>query len=250
MTLLGLLAVHLVHLGLVETARVRLGESHARALEFGQPMARMVAIWCDALCEVRLGDVERVGALADDMRALVDEFALAQGRTAARWFRGRADARTGRPREGHRRIREALEENMRLGMLAGGSENLGYAVEALALAGDWEAARRELDEALEFADKHEERVYLPQLFLLDGTIARARGDAPAGQAAVRRAIAEARAQEAPWLELMALVELCERDRATVEDLRTLAALIERLPEARNTAVLGRALGLINEAKRA
>ena len=249
-TLLGLLAIQLLHLGLVQTARARLLEAHTHARHIGQPMARMVAIWCDALCEVRLGNAERVAALADDMQALVDDFALAQGRSAARWFHGWADARTGRPREGHRRIREAHEESTRLGMLAGGSENLGYAVEALVLAGDWEAARHELHEALEFADKHEERVYLPQLFLLEGTIARARGDAPAWQAAVRRAIAEARAQEAPWLELMALVELCERDRATAEDLRALAALIERLPEARNTALLGRALGLINEAKRA
>jgi tetratricopeptide (TPR) repeat protein len=248
-TLLGLLAIQLLHLGLVHTARARLLEAHKRAGHIGQPMARMVAIWCDALCEVRLGDVERVGALADDMQALVDEFALAQGRSAAHWFRGWADARTGRPREGHRRIREALEESMRLGMLAGGSENLGYAVEALVLAGDWKAARDELEEALRFADTHGERVYLPQLFLLAATIARGRGDADAAPAAVRRAVAEARAQEAPWLELMALVELCERDYATADERNALAALVERLPEAAETTVAARVRALQYGAKR-
>ena len=124
-TLLGLLAIQLLHLGLVEQARARLQQAHARARQLGQPMARMVAIWFDALFEVRLGNAERVAALADEMQALVDEFALAQGRTACRWFRGWADARMGEPRDGYRRIREAYEENTRLGMLAGASEILG-----------------------------------------------------------------------------------------------------------------------------
>ena len=44
------------------------------------------------------------------------------------------------PRDGYRRIREAYEDNTRLGMLAGGSEILGYATEALLLAGDWDGS--------------------------------------------------------------------------------------------------------------
>ena len=111
-------------------------------------MARLAALWYSALFEVRLGDTERVAALADEMHALVDEFALAHGRTASRWFRGWADARMGQPRDGYRRIREAYEDNTRLGMLAGGSEVLGYATEALVLAGDWDGAQRELEDAL------------------------------------------------------------------------------------------------------
>ena len=61
-------------------------------------------------------------------------------------------------------------------MLAGGSENLGYAAEALVLAGDWDAAEAQLREALQFADAHDERVYLPQLLLIEAAIARARGE--------------------------------------------------------------------------
>src|SRR6185295_6732743 len=101
---------------------------------------------------------------------LVDRFAIAQGQTAWQWFRGWADARMGQPREGHRRIREAHEKNVELGMLAGGSENLGYAAEALVLAGDWDAADAQL------AAAHDERVYLPQLLLIESAIARARGE--------------------------------------------------------------------------
>jgi len=246
--LLGLLANPLVHLGLVQQARVRVQRAHARARDRGWPMARLVAIWHGAMLEVRLGDAERVAALADEMQALVDEFALAHGRTACRWFRGWADARMGQPRDGHRRIREAYEDNTRLGMLAGGSEVLGYATEALVLAGDWDGAQHELEDALQVANTLGERVYLPQLFVMQAAIARARGDRAAADAAIRRAVAEARAQEAPWLELMALFELCERHSATAKDRRALAALVDQLPEARDTAAVARARTLLDKTK--
>ena len=73
---------------------------------------------------------------------------------------------------------------------------------------------------------------------MQAAIARARGDRAAADAAIRRAIAEARAQEAPWLELMALIELCDRHSATAKDRRALAALVDQLPEALNTPAAG------------
>jgi hypothetical protein len=212
-------------------------------------MARLAALWYGALFEVRLGNAERVAALADEMHALVDEFALAHGGTACRWFRGWADARMGAPREGYERIRGAYEENTRLGMLAGASEVLGYATEALILAGDLDGAQKELKEALHIADKFGERVYLPQLYVMDAAIARARGERKAAEASVRRAIAEARAQEAPWLELMALIELCERDRSTPEDRSALATLVDQLSDASGTTAVAKARALIDMTKR-
>ena len=99
----------------------------------------------------------------------------------------------------------------RLGMLAGGSETLGYAVEALLLAGDLDAAQRQVEEALRIADDRRERVYLPQLLILQAEIARARGQPTAALASVRSAIEEARSQEAPWLELR--LPQCDRWRS-------------------------------------
>ena len=174
--LLGMLAVPLLHLGSVEHAGSCVQRALSRARDRKWPMARLVAIWYSALFEVRLGNTERVAALADEMHALVDEFALAHGRTAWRWFHGWADARKGAPHEGYRRIRDAYEENTRLGMLAGASEILGYATEALLLAGDLDGAQKQLEEALHIADKLGERVYLPQLYLLEAAIGRARGE--------------------------------------------------------------------------
>jgi DNA-binding winged helix-turn-helix (wHTH) protein len=249
-TLLGLLGIHLLHSGFVEQGRVRLERAHARARLLGWPNTRLVALWFDALFEVRLGNAERVAALADEMRVLVDESEVAQGRIACRWFRGWADARTGRPRDGYRRIREAYEDNTRLGMLAGGSEVLGYATEALVLDGDWDAAQQELENALQVANTLGERVYLPQLLVMQAAIARGRDDCAAADAAIRRAIAEARAQEAPWLELMALTELCDRHSATAKDRRALAALVDQFPEALDTPAAARARALLDKAKSA
>ena len=247
-TLLAMLGVPLLHLGLVEQARARLQEAQGRAVALRQPMARMVAIWYDALFELRLGNAQRVAALADEMCALADEFALAQGRIACRWFRGWADARMGRPGEAYHRIRDAYEENTAMGMLAGGSEVRGYAAEALVLAGELDAAQRELEKALQFANKHAERVYLPQLFLIEASIARARGLCAAAETSVRRAIAEATTQEAPWLELITLLELCKTGDATSDDRRALASLLERLPEAADTTAVATTRALLDKAK--
>ncbi len=247
-TLLGMLAIELVRCGLVLQGRAHLQRAHERARELRQPMTRLVAAWHEALFEVRLGNADRVATLADDMQALVDEFSLAQGRTACRWWSGWAEARKGEPLEGYRRIREAYEENIRLGMRAGASEVLGYAVEALLLGGDADAAQAELEEALQIADELGERVYLPQLLLLEAAIARARGRADAGAASVQRALEEARTQEAPRLELLALVDLCEHDLASAEDRHALHALVDRLPEAAATQPGMKARALLDTTK--
>jgi hypothetical protein len=242
-TLLGMRAVELVCSGLVQQCRAHVRRARARALELRQPIARLTAAWYEALAEVRLGNADRVAAAAEEMRQLVEEFALEQGRTACQWFRGWAETRQGRPREGWRLIREAYELNTRLGMRAGASEVLGYAAEALLRAGDGDAAQAQLQQALQIADELGEKVYLPQLRLLEADIARAHGRADAGGACTRRAIDEARALQAPWFELLALVDLCERGDASAEERRALAALVEQLPEAVDTAVMTRARAL-------
>jgi hypothetical protein len=143
-TLLATLSLQLIHVGLVNRARERLQQAYARARRLAQPMALMVTIWFDALCEIRLGNADRVAALADEMHSLVEEFALAQGKSACRWFRGWADARRGQPLEGFQQIRAAYEKNSALGMIAGSSETLGYAAEALVLHGDLGGADEQL----------------------------------------------------------------------------------------------------------
>jgi hypothetical protein len=127
---------------------------------------------------------------------------------------------------------------------------LGYATEALVLAGDWDGAQHELEHSLQVANTLGERVYLTQLFMMQAAIARARGDRVAADAAIRHAIAEAKAQEARWLELMALIELCDRHSPTAKDRRALAALVDQLPEAADTPAAGKARALLDKTKSA
>jgi tetratricopeptide (TPR) repeat protein len=249
-TLIAMLSLQLLHVGLVNQGRARLIEAHARADRLGQPTARMVAMWFEMMFELRLDNAERVAELAAEMSALAEEFALAHGRTACQWFGGWADARMGAPLEGYRRIREAHESNVRLGMWAGATENLGYAAEALLLSGDWRAAQQQLEEAMTIAHRSGECVYQPQLSMLEAAIARARGDDVMAEAMLRRAVAEARAQEAPWLELLTLLALCESVHATDADRTTLATIVEQLPEATGTGAMQRARALLGRADHA
>ena len=243
-TLLGLLALQLLHLGYVETARQRIAQAQQRARESAQPVAQMIAIWCDALLEVRLDNSERVAVLAAQMKALVEKFAVGLGRTAFGWLSGWALARTGRPGEGFRLIRDAYEENVRLEMLTGGSEVVGYGAEALLLAGDLEAAGAQLAEAFRVARALGERIYLPELFVIEARIARAGGKPREAEAALRRALAEAREQEAPWLELAPLMELCAPRGASRGDRDALAALLDRMPEAKDTEAVSKARAIL------
>jgi hypothetical protein len=80
--------------------------------------------------------------------------------------------------------------------------------------------------------------------MIESAIARARGEVQVADASIRRAIGEAREQEAPWLELLARADLCEYGGATAEDRDALAALVDRLAEARETAAVKRARALL------
>jgi len=243
-TLLGMLAIDLARCGLMQQGRALVKRAHARAAALRQPMTRLVAVWQETLLEVRVGSTERVATLVDEMQALVDESSVAHGQTACQWFRGWAEARKGRPREGHRLIRAAYDHNTELGMRVGASEVLGYAAEALLLAGDAEGAQAQVQEALQIADQLGEGVYLPQLLLLQAAIARAKGRPEAGAAPARQAVEAARAQEAPWLELLALVELCAHHDAEAGERQALAALVDQLPEAAGTEPVERARSLL------
>jgi tetratricopeptide (TPR) repeat protein len=247
-TALAALSLQLTHLGLIGLARQRIAQAYARAHRLAQPMALIVVTWFDALCRVRHGDADGVGKLADEMRTLVEESSLTQGSAAHRWFRGWAEARAGSALEGFRNVREAYDRNRAIGMIAGSSETLGYAAEALLLGGDWHGAKEQLEQALAIVNDYGERIYLPQLRLIEGAIEGARGDASAAGIAIRRAVLEAREQGAAWLELLALTSLCECKAASDEEQGALAALVDQLHEASDTTELARARALLASAR--
>jgi ATP/maltotriose-dependent transcriptional regulator MalT len=206
----------------------------------------MAALWFDALFELRMGNPGHVAEVAERLRALAEEHELPQGRVAHLCFAGWAEAQLGDPRVAHRLIRQGYEEALRLGIGAWGSETLGYAVEALARAGEWPAARQALEQAMQCAEEIGERHYLPQLLLLEARIAEALGQHTRAHDAARRAVAEARAQDAPWLEMIALSALCERKGARTEDFESLRIVTEQLTEGLESPAVARARALLSE----
>jgi tetratricopeptide (TPR) repeat protein len=242
--ILGYLALALLHVGLVDQACARIREAYARARALGEPGPRLAALWFEALFEVRMDNAERVAEVAEQLRALAEEYALPPGRAAHLWFGGWADAQLGRAREGYRLIREGYDEALGLGIRAWSSETLGYAVEALMRAGEWVAARRELESAMHCVEAIGEREYLPKLLLLDASIADALGEPKRAQDALRQAIAEARAQEAPWLEMIVLTGLCERKHSTARDRESLRRVLEKIAGGEEAPPVARARALV------
>ncbi|MDX1375829.1 MAG: AAA family ATPase [Burkholderiales bacterium] len=244
---IGLLAIELVHLGFVSEARARVRDAQARAHALRAPGPKLAALWLEALVEVRMGNAERVADVSAQMEALIDEYALMpHARAACLWLSGWAQARLGDPLAGYRRIRDGHEKAEPFGMRALVSEARGYGAEALALAGEWVAARRELDEAMQCADAVGERQYRTQLLLLDARIADGLAEPQRAHESIRQAIAEARAQEAPWLELLALSALCERPDAGASDFAALAQVLDQLTQGLDTAQVAHARDLVKQ----
>ena len=243
--MLGLLATELVHLGLVDQGRQRMDAALARAVALREPAPRLAAFWLEALFEVRMGNPARVADAAERLARLQEEYDGPEGKAAALWFRGWAKAHLGDPRSGHRLIREGYERVTRCGMRAYAGETLGYAAEALVLAGDWAAARKQIAEARLTAEAADDRSCLPRLLMLEARVAAGLGEARGARESLHAAIAEARTQEAAWLELQARLALCERDDATVVERASLRELVDGLSEGLDTPPVARARAVVS-----
>jgi len=246
--LLGTLAIQLLILGCVDQGRGRLRAAQERALFLDSPLPKMAALWFEALFEVRMDNPERVAEAAERMRAHCEEYGLREGMAAQLYFRGWAQAHLGDARAAYRLICEGYEESISLGIRADAAETLGYAAEALMLAGDWTAARQKTEEAMRCAEANRERKYLPRLLLLDGRISQLCGERERSRASMRRAVAEARAQEAVWFQLTALSALCEEENAP-EHVESLRLVVDQLKEGLDSPQVARAQALIENARR-
>jgi tetratricopeptide (TPR) repeat protein len=243
--MMGLLGIELLALGFVEQGRQRIRAACARALALREPAPRQAAFWLEALFEVRMDNPERVADAAERLARLQQEYDGPEGKAAALWFRGWAQAHLGDPVSGHRLIREGYEQVAGFGMRAFAGETLGYAAEALVLAGHWTAARQQIAEAKQCAQAAGDRSCLPRLLMLEARIADALGEPRQARDALQDAVDEAHTQEAAWLELQARLALCERGDATAVELAALRKVVEGLTEGLDMTPVRRARALIS-----
>jgi tetratricopeptide (TPR) repeat protein len=227
------IAIPLMSLGLADQARRHIELAHARAREVGQPTARMLSLWAEGMVHVRAQDPQRVTACALELATLVEKTMLTQGMGPAKWLRGWALAHGGEPREGYKLIRSGYEAHAALGMFAGNTETLGYAAMALVLAGDWQAADRQIDEALALADRIQEHVMTPYLLRLRAHVAITQHRDDAARAALVDALAAARRQAAPFEELKCLYLMKKHGLTTQSERDALSAVFGAVTEGRD-----------------
>ena len=239
------LAVSLLLVGCDQRAKTQSDEALARAAASKQPMARLIATWLAALCEIRRGARDQVAVMAAQLRSITHEGALANGEGPSEWYLGLVQAWSGNPREGHARIDLAYTRYAEVGKLYGAAEVLGYATEALILAGDWVRAAQQVEEALQLAARLHDHSYRAQLLLLKRRAALGKDDIEVATAAAHEALDEARRQRSLWLEVTVLVEICEGAHAGPEDFEALASVIKSLPEDSSAPLIGRARALLN-----
>jgi ATP/maltotriose-dependent transcriptional regulator MalT len=236
--------VPLLYLGRATQARAQVESALVRARQIGQPMAVMLSLWVSAMIELRCGEARKVAELTRELSAVVEQGMLLQGSGPALWLGGWAQAHLGSPREAFARIRQGYETYARLGMYGGNTESLGYAAEALLLAGDLAGADRQLDEAFALARRIEEWVEVPSFMLLRGRVALARGDVAAARASMREPLAESRTRPSPHHELKVLTVLCDLPDADGSDLDALRNVYGSLPEAHGLPIFRRAAELL------
>ena len=201
-------AMLLARMGEPAAAEGALAAAHARADRIAQPYARRLVLIFEGFVAMRMGQAERVCALAQEIRSIADVHAIAQAQGPARWMLGWAMARLGEPLAGHALILEGYALDQQLQLLRGRSGVLALAAEALMLAGRHAEAQAQLDDALALAERMGERLHLPEMLLLRSRLQLERGERTAATSAAREAWQEAAHQQALWLELEALLALC------------------------------------------
>jgi len=238
-------ALLLAHLGHVDGAQRQIDAAHARVDRLGQPYARRLVLIYESFVAMRLEQAERVRRLAEAIARIASEHAIAQAEGPSRWLLGWAMARLGDPLGGHALILDGYARDERLGMLRGRSGVLGHAADALIQAGRWRDARRQLDEAIALATRMGERLHEPDLLLLKARVALGLDERDAARDALHAALHAAQAQQAQWLELTALTELCALE-GTPDARTVLAAARAQLREGLDSALVARVDALLRD----
>lgn len=242
------LARVLSHQGIVNLAMSQSAAAVSRAEAIGQPYGLMYALVQAGIVELRFGRPERALQHGESLANMVSVHAVVEGEPFANWLRGCALSQLGQIEVGVdllTRGHQALLQQGRIG--AGCCAVIGYAIDPLLRMGQPAEAQARLDDALVLARRIGERAYLPDLLILEARLAAARGDGTGATRSLLDARHEAREQGALWLELEALVALCEREDVGEESIGALQNAYELLSEGFDTTLAMRAAELLGEA---
>jgi DNA-binding winged helix-turn-helix (wHTH) protein len=231
------LCMPLLLLGFADQAQQHKEAALAHARRIGQPMGLMLASWLAAQLDLRMGRGDSVMAHIETLEATVAAHQLPQGGGPASWLRGLMLARSGDPETGQRLIMDGYERHAAVGMLAGCTQVLGFAVEATILGRDWQAAESRIASAIEQAKRMGEYMNMPDLLMLKARIAEGRGDTAMARSQLQAAQEHAARRGALWQQLEAAVALCQLKDESAGDRKALKAVLAQITEGQDTRLL-------------
>jgi class 3 adenylate cyclase/tetratricopeptide (TPR) repeat protein len=206
---LSALSRTLLILGYPEQAAAGAGQALARARSLGLAFTTALALDGEALLGALGNDLNRAAVHANEAMDHSIEHGLADYEQRARFIQGALLAQSGDPRRGIELMDSAIAALKRTQSANRLTLYLGHSAAAHASLGQPDLGLDLLDEAIQTADKMDERFFEVELYRLKGEILlmlNRRGEAETG---LRQALTIAQQQQARWWELRAATSLAK-----------------------------------------
>jgi class 3 adenylate cyclase/tetratricopeptide (TPR) repeat protein/ABC-type transport system involved in cytochrome c biogenesis ATPase subunit len=209
---LSFLASTLLLLGYPERSAAAAGQAVSRARAMGLPFTTALALSHVALLGNLGGDANVAAAHADEAIAYSIEHSFADYEQRGRFIQGALLAQSGDPQLGIELMRNAIAATEGNSARSYRTLYLGHLASAHARLSQPEVALDLLDEAIQTADKIDERFFEAELHRLRGEILLTLGRRGEAEAGLRRALTIAQQQQARWWELRAATTLAKHCR--------------------------------------
>jgi len=197
----------LLILGYSEQAATAAGQALDRARSLGFAFTTALALDGEALLGALGADLTRAAVHADEAIAHSIEHSLAEYEQRARFIQGALLAQSGDPQRGIELMHSAVAALEGTNSMNRRTLYLGYSAAAHASLGQHEIGLNLLNEAIQTADKMNERFFEAELHCLRGKILMTVGQRGEAEAELRRALTIAEQQQARWWELSAATAL-------------------------------------------
>jgi class 3 adenylate cyclase/tetratricopeptide (TPR) repeat protein len=248
-TALSALSRTLWILGFPEQAADAAKRALARARSLGLAFTTAFALDGEALLGILGADPQRAAALADEGMAHSIEHSLADYEQRARFIQGALLAQSGDPQRGIELMHGAISAIERTKNLNRRTLYLGHYAAAHASLGQHDVGFDLLDEAVQTAEKTDERFFEAELYRLRSKMLFTLGRRDEAEAGLRRALTIAQQQQARWWELRAATTLAKQwhdEGKHTEAYSLLQSVYEWFDEGFDTADLQDAKALLDE----
>jgi class 3 adenylate cyclase/tetratricopeptide (TPR) repeat protein len=199
-------------LGYPEQAAAAAGQALTRARTMGLAFTTALALDGEALLGALGADLKRAAVHADEAIAHTIEHGIANYEQRARFIQGALLAQSGNPQRGIELMRKAIAAADSSAARHRRTLYLGHVAAAHASLGQPEAGLALLDEAIETAEKTDQRFFEAELCRLRGEMLLMLGRRDEAEAGLRWALTIAQHQQARWWELGAATTLAKHWR--------------------------------------